>query len=100
MEVCPVLQIKVDSACDPIQEEKDKEEENQEVCSTSDDHLGTLKALTEKLRLETRRPSYLEWKARLEAQSARRSVVPQEQLGLDLEESTRQIGRASCRERV
>lgn len=90
MEVCPVLQIKVDSACDPIQEEKDKEEENQEVCSTSDDHLGTLKALTEKLRLETRRPSYLEWKARLEAQSARRSVVPQEQLGLDLEESTRQ----------
>lgn len=34
-----------------------------------DDHLMTLKALTEKLRLETRRPSYLEWKARLEAES-------------------------------
>ena len=32
----------------------------------ADDHLMTLKALTEKLRLETRRPSYLEWKARLE----------------------------------
>ncbi|KAJ1148885.1 hypothetical protein NDU88_001709 [Pleurodeles waltl] len=31
-----------------------------------DDHLRSLKALTEKLRLETRRPSYLEWKARLE----------------------------------
>ncbi|XP_062981590.1 protein FAM167A [Elgaria multicarinata webbii] len=32
----------------------------------SDDHLRNLKALTEKLRLETRRPSYLEWKAQLE----------------------------------
>uniref|UniRef100_A0A8D3C9L0 Family with sequence similarity 167 member Ab n=1 Tax=Scophthalmus maximus TaxID=52904 RepID=A0A8D3C9L0_SCOMX len=34
----------------------------------ADDHLMSLKALTEKLRLETRRPSYLEWKARLEAE--------------------------------
>ncbi|XP_008294417.1 protein FAM167A [Stegastes partitus] len=33
----------------------------------ADDHLLNLKALTEKLRLETRRPSYLEWKARLES---------------------------------
>ncbi|XP_012494243.1 PREDICTED: protein FAM167A [Propithecus coquereli] len=33
-----------------------------------DDHLRSLKALTEKLRLETRRPSYLEWQARLEEQ--------------------------------
>ncbi|XP_061900654.1 protein FAM167A [Entelurus aequoreus] len=32
------------------------------------DHLLILKALTEKLRLETRRPSYLEWKAGLEAE--------------------------------
>lgn len=31
-----------------------------------DDHLRNLKALTQKLRLETRRPSYLEWKAQLE----------------------------------
>lgn len=38
-----------------------------------DDHLRTLKALTEKLRLETRRPSYLEWKARVEAQKAQNS---------------------------
>ncbi|XP_030628732.1 protein FAM167A [Chanos chanos] len=38
---------------------------------TPDDHLTTLKALAEKLRLETRRPSYLEWKARVEAQSAK-----------------------------
>nr|ACO09528.1 C8orf13 homolog [Osmerus mordax] len=91
MEVCPVPQMKVDSASDQVQEEEVKEVEHQEeVCSTSDDHLGTLKALTEKLRLETRRPSYLEWKARLEAQSTKRSVVPQEQLGPDLEESTRQ----------
>ncbi|XP_057575875.1 protein FAM167A [Hippopotamus amphibius kiboko] len=35
----------------------------------SDDHLRSLKALTEKLRLETRRPSYLEWQARLEEQT-------------------------------
>ncbi|XP_051016650.1 protein FAM167A [Acomys russatus] len=34
-----------------------------------DDHLLSLKALTEKLRLETRRPSYLEWQARLEEQT-------------------------------
>ncbi|XP_028858745.1 protein FAM167A [Denticeps clupeoides] len=34
-----------------------------------DDHLRTLKALTAKLRLETRRPSYLEWMAQLEAPS-------------------------------
>ncbi|XP_041830957.1 protein FAM167A isoform X2 [Melanotaenia boesemani] len=38
-----------------------------------DDHLVTLKALTEKLRLETRRPSYLEWKARLEKESFKES---------------------------
>lgn len=35
----------------------------------ADDHLLSLKALTEKLRLETRRPSYLEWKARVEVAS-------------------------------
>lgn len=35
----------------------------------TDDHLLNLKALTEKLRLETRRPSYLEWKAQVEAAS-------------------------------
>ncbi|XP_007936901.1 protein FAM167A [Orycteropus afer afer] len=34
-----------------------------------DDHLRNLKALTEKLRLETRRPSYLEWQAKLEEQT-------------------------------
>ncbi|XP_037382445.1 protein FAM167A [Talpa occidentalis] len=34
-----------------------------------DDHLRSLKALTEKLRLETRRPSYLEWQARLGEQT-------------------------------
>ncbi|XP_054474788.1 protein FAM167A [Anoplopoma fimbria] len=39
----------------------------------TDDHLMNLKALTEKLRLETRRPSYLEWKARLEEDGFRES---------------------------
>ncbi|XP_055041372.1 protein FAM167A [Misgurnus anguillicaudatus] len=42
-----------------------------------DDHLRTLKALTEKLRLETRRPSYLEWKARVEAQNSKGLAVSQ-----------------------
>ncbi|KAJ8387816.1 hypothetical protein AAFF_G00149650 [Aldrovandia affinis] len=36
-----------------------------------DDHLRSLKALTERLQLETGRPSYPEWKARLEAQRAK-----------------------------
>jgi len=39
----------------------------------TEDHLENLKALTEKLKLETRRPSYLEWKARIEAESFRES---------------------------
>ncbi|KAK5853039.1 hypothetical protein PBY51_006861 [Eleginops maclovinus] len=37
----------------------------------TDDHLMDVKALTEKLRLETRRPSYLDWKAQLEMESFR-----------------------------
>ncbi|XP_008247147.2 protein FAM167A [Oryctolagus cuniculus] len=36
------------------------------AAAPADDHLRSLKALTEKLRLETRRPSYQEWQARLE----------------------------------
>lgn len=39
--------------------------------AATDDHLLNLKALTEKLRLETRRPSYLEWKAQVEAAGLR-----------------------------
>ncbi|XP_069461831.1 protein FAM167A [Ambystoma mexicanum] len=42
------------------------EKEGVPAAPPPDDHLRSLKALTEKLRLETRRPSYLEWKARLE----------------------------------
>ncbi|KAM3930281.1 protein FAM167A [Leptodactylus fuscus] len=48
-------------------EEPEDEAEGTSVPQT-DDHLRNLKALTEKLRLETRRPSYLEWRARLEDQ--------------------------------
>ncbi|XP_073683537.1 protein FAM167A-like [Garra rufa] len=43
------------------------------------DHLSSLKALTEKLKLETRKPSYLDWRAQLEAmlaQSHRDSELP------------------------
>ncbi|XP_020928490.1 protein FAM167A [Sus scrofa] len=45
------------------------EEGPAEAAPPPDDHLRSLKALTEKLRLETRRPSYLEWQARLEEQT-------------------------------
>lgn len=45
------------------------EEETAGAALPPDDHLRSLKALTEKLRLETRRPSYLEWQARLEEQT-------------------------------
>ncbi|XP_011755648.2 protein FAM167A isoform X2 [Macaca nemestrina] len=44
-------------------------EEGAGAAAPPDDHLRSLKALTEKLRLETRRPSYLEWQARLEEQT-------------------------------
>ncbi|XP_037669289.1 protein FAM167A [Choloepus didactylus] len=52
-----------------IEEVVGGEEEPAAVALPPDDHLRTLKALTEKLRLETRRPSYLEWQARLEEQT-------------------------------
>ncbi|KAM8952581.1 protein FAM167A [Pelodytes ibericus] len=44
----------------------------------ADDHLRSLKALTEKLRLETRRPSYLEWRAKLEDQPWKTPKSPEE----------------------
>ncbi|NXW01952.1 F167A protein, partial [Fregetta grallaria] len=56
-----------------------------------DDHLRTLKALTEKLRLETRRPSYLEWKAKLEEQ-AWKSPQP---AGEEEEEETTEAKKAT-----
>lgn len=43
--------------------------DNLEVAT--DDHLRNLKALAERLRLQTRRPSYQEWKAQVEATSAK-----------------------------
>ncbi|XP_073481234.1 protein FAM167A [Aquarana catesbeiana] len=59
------------------------EEANDEADSSSippgDDHLRNLKALTEKLRLETRRPSYLEWRAKLEDQPWKNPEAPLEQ---------------------
>ncbi|KAM9339036.1 protein FAM167A [Symphorus nematophorus] len=68
MDTPSAPQIMVDSAC--VLEEAECLED---VDMPTDDHLMNLKALTEKLRLETRRPSYLEWKARLEAESFRES---------------------------
>ncbi|KAI6048598.1 protein FAM167A [Marmota monax] len=50
-------------------EEVGEEEGLAGAAAPPDDHLRSLKALTEKLRLETRRPSYLEWQARLEEQT-------------------------------
>ncbi|XP_038655892.1 protein FAM167A-like [Scyliorhinus canicula] len=47
--------------------------------SQNDDHLRSLKALTQKLRLETRRPSYLEWKAKLEGKDWKSSKPSEDQ---------------------
>ncbi|NXG95032.1 F167A protein, partial [Stercorarius parasiticus] len=52
-----------------IEEALDSADTGSGGAAPPDDHLGSLKALTEKLRLETRRPSYLEWKAKLEQQA-------------------------------
>ncbi|XP_074845147.1 protein FAM167A [Carettochelys insculpta] len=52
-----------------VEEVVESGEETSESATPPDDHLRRLKALTEKLRLETRRPSYLEWKAKLEEQT-------------------------------
>ncbi|NXJ91876.1 F167A protein, partial [Corythaixoides concolor] len=52
-----------------IEEALDNTDTGSGGAAPPDDHLRSLKALTEKLRLETRRPSYLEWKAKLEEQA-------------------------------
>lgn len=52
-----------------IEEALDNADASSGGAAPPDDHLRSLKALTEKLRLETRRPSYLEWKAKLEEQA-------------------------------
>ncbi|XP_053699625.1 protein FAM167A [Synchiropus splendidus] len=62
MEPSPLIQVDMASG-------------SREVEAQTDDHLLSLKALTEKLRLETRRPSYLEWKARVEAEAFREETV-------------------------
>ncbi|KAM8831950.1 protein FAM167A [Spinachia spinachia] len=64
MDAPSALGVFVDRAVAPAEAESGKVDD-----LPSDDPLLNLKALTEKLRLETRRPSYLEWKARLEAES-------------------------------
>lgn len=66
----------------------------------TDDHLLNLKALTEKLRLETRRPSYLEWKAQVEAASfkGKRNVGPLVHVGPEggAEETVANAGLFQC----
>ncbi|KAM9067806.1 protein FAM167A [Sarcophilus harrisii] len=53
-----------------------------------DDHLLSLKVLTEKLRLQTRRPSYLEWQAKLEEQTWNFPKSNDEQEGKESRKST------------
>lgn len=66
MDVPAAPQTVLDGACALGEEECGKDSD-----LASDDHLMNLKALAEKLRLETRRPSYLEWRAQLEAANFR-----------------------------
>ncbi|KAK6488593.1 protein FAM167A-like [Huso huso] len=58
----PVAQIEVEESVDHGQASP---------VAPHNDHLRSLKALTQKLRLETRRPSYLEWRAQVEAHSSK-----------------------------
>ncbi|XP_053316925.1 protein FAM167A [Spea bombifrons] len=60
-----------------IEDTEDKADSNSVL--QADDHLRSLKALTEKLRLETRRPSYLEWRAKLEDQPWKNPKPPEEE---------------------
>lgn len=86
MDVASVPEITVDGT--RVQEEPECIEETD---STTDDDLTNLKALTEKLRLETRRPSYLEWKARLEVARFQEPASGQRQVfraELDRKEAT------------
>lgn len=43
----------------------------EEESNSDEENLDSVKALTAKLKLQTRRPSYLEWKARVQSQSWR-----------------------------
>lgn len=78
MDVPSVPEISVDGIY--VREEAKRLEETD---LATDDDLTNLKALTEKLRLETRRPSYLEWKARLKVA---RFNEPESQEDLDFQE--------------
>ncbi|KAM6461037.1 protein FAM167A [Liasis olivaceus] len=62
-----------------IEELLDSVDDKAEGGPPFDDHLRNLKALTEKLRLETRRPSYLEWKAQLEGLTWKSHPKPSEE---------------------
>ncbi|XP_072263449.1 protein FAM167A [Pyxicephalus adspersus] len=62
-----------------IKVEETNDDEESSSNTPGDDHLRNLKALTEKLRLETRRPSYAEWKAKLEDEPWKNPEAPIEQ---------------------
>lgn len=76
MDVPSVPVITLDSA-DTLDEAENVEDFD------TDDHLDDLKALTEKLNLQTRRPSYLEWKARLDAKNPKELRTGYEQFSED-----------------
>ncbi|KAG8011254.1 hypothetical protein GBF38_005963 [Nibea albiflora] len=81
MDTPSAPQLKVDKDCVPEEEA----ECGEDVDLPADDHLTSLKALTEKLRLQTRRPSYLEWKARLETESFREPGADKSPMQVDPE---------------
>ncbi|XP_072307543.1 protein FAM167A [Eucyclogobius newberryi] len=63
MDAPSVPRITVDSA-DALEDAESVEDFDM------DDHLDNLKALTQKLNLQTRRPSYLEWKEKLDGKNS------------------------------
>lgn len=52
-----------------------KEFGGEENCGGDTEDLDSLKALTEKLKLQTRRPSYFEWQERLQSRPWKENVV-------------------------
>ncbi|KAG7460737.1 hypothetical protein MATL_G00202000 [Megalops atlanticus] len=85
----------MDTMAPPLITVEDTSGPDQEVLGIAhDDHLGSLKALTEKLRLETRRPSYLAWRAQVEAQGSRRLTAQEQQVEGNQQEALDSLRRA------
>ncbi|KAF6716076.1 Protein FAM167A [Oryzias melastigma] len=88
MDAAAAPQVVVNQPNDPDEANSEESES-----SSANDHLLTLKTLTEKLRLETRRPSYLEWKARLGEERLKESEPGKHPVQTDMRRQDQQLAR-------